>query len=84
MQDVSVNYNKRVIFDADFCKGCQLCVSVCPRDIIRMSAEINSQGYHFAVVDDGDQDRCTSCAFCAWLCPDLAVRVFRSPRGGKK
>ena len=66
----------RVVFIVDRCKGCLLCATVCPKEIIRQSPVLNRQGYKIAEVSD--MDKCTGCASCATICPDLAIRVFTS------
>ncbi|MEW6172153.1 MAG: 4Fe-4S dicluster domain-containing protein [Bacillota bacterium] len=66
----------QVIFNNDRCKGCELCISVCPKKIIALSKEtINVLGFHPAGVTDISV--CTGCSFCALICPDLAVIVLR-------
>lgn len=70
-----VEQTLRVSFDESSCKGCGLCVAVCPRKIIRLSEEINVLGYHPARVDR--QDECISCALCARMCPDCVITVYR-------
>lgn len=65
----------RVIFKEDICKGCSLCVSVCPTDIIYLADRINGKGYRPATVTD--QDKCISCAACARICPDTVITVYR-------
>lgn len=65
----------RVQFDEERCKGCGLCVGVCPQGIIEMAGRRNALGYQPASVTA--QERCTSCALCAIMCPDLAIEVFR-------
>ena len=66
----------KVNFDIDKCKGCGLCVSVCPKKIIELPADkINSKGYHPAAIIDGEQDKCIACAFCATMCPDVVITV---------
>lgn len=65
----------KVTFREDRCKGCELCVSVCPTKIIAMSSELNNKGYHFAMVTD--QSKCIACAFCARMCPDAVIEVER-------
>ncbi|MCF8008809.1 MAG: 4Fe-4S binding protein [Halanaerobiales bacterium] len=66
---------KSVVFDFERCKGCELCTAVCPVNIISMSEEINSQGYHYAEVKE--QDQCISCAMCATMCPDVVIKVYK-------
>ena len=66
----------RVTFQEDLCKGCGLCVSVCPVKIISLDTDrINAKGYHPATVDE--MDKCISCANCATMCPDLVITVER-------
>ncbi len=68
---------KRVVFREDHCKSCELCVSVCPKNIIRMRETLNRQGYNPAFVRDEDQEVCISCALCARMCPDAVIEVYR-------
>lgn len=63
----------KVTFNNERCKGCKLCIDVCPRKIIIMSKKINSKGYCTAEVID--MEKCTGCAFCATICPDCAIEV---------
>ena len=64
----------RVVFLEDRCKGCRLCVEVCPVYILRPSGRFNRQGYEIMEMSG----QCTGCASCAVMCPDTAIRVFRS------
>lgn len=67
----------RAIFNQDICKGCGLCLPVCPRNIVEMDeSKINKKGYNPAGVTD--QDKCIACGFCAMMCPDLVITVERS------
>ena len=66
---------KKVVIDSERCKGCELCVGVCPVEIIRMVEEINVHGYHFAEVNK--QSKCISCGRCATICPDMAIEVYK-------
>jgi 2-oxoglutarate ferredoxin oxidoreductase subunit delta len=66
----------RIIVDGRYCKGCGLCVAVCPRDCIVLDPEtITDKGYHPAMLTD--ESRCTGCASCALMCPDVAITVER-------
>lgn len=61
------------------CKGCGLCVEVCPKHILVLDESIvNGLGYH--PVRLTDQASCTSCALCARICPDAVFAVFARPR----
>ncbi len=66
----------RIVINLEACKGCQLCTTVCPSNLIRMANSFNSRGYRPAELVD-PQQRCTGCALCAIMCPDAAIEVFR-------
>ena len=65
----------RVHINAEGCKACMLCIEFCPRDCLEMSEELNSRGFHPAVMSD--TARCTGCRVCALMCPDVCIKVFR-------
>lgn len=69
----------RIAFIEERCKGCLLCASVCPKQIIRQSARLNRQGYRVAEAGE-NAGECTGCASCAIMCPDLAIRVFKTKK----
>lgn len=64
----------KVTFRQERCKGCGLCVSVCPKKIVMMDTNtLNDKGYHPATVSDMSQ--CIGCAFCATICPDCVITI---------
>ena len=66
----------RVTIDDFFCKGCGLCVDVCPASILELDpAVITAKGSHPAHCVD--QEKCTGCCSCATMCPDVAITVER-------
>lgn len=66
--------SKKTIIDENICKGCGLCVTVCPKKIILISKEkLNAKGYNPAVITD--LESCISCGMCAVICPDSAITV---------
>lgn len=65
-----------VHFEEDHCKGCGLCGTACPVNIMTLDkTRINRKGYHPATVTD--MDKCIGCANCAMMCPDLVITVER-------
>ncbi|KXS37813.1 MAG: 2-oxoglutarate ferredoxin oxidoreductase subunit delta, partial [Candidatus Frackibacter sp. T328-2] len=42
----------KIKFNQDKCKGCELCTTVCPKDIVVIDDEINTKGFHPATVSD--------------------------------
>ncbi len=64
----------KIIVDIERCKGCGMCVHVCPKKILVLDSKImNTKGYHPSVCID--MDKCTGCAFCAVMCPDICIEV---------
>jgi len=64
----------KIIIDTERCKGCGLCVPVCPKNCIVISRQSNKNGYFPAQANNTD---CTGCAMCALVCPDVVIEVFR-------
>lgn len=65
----------RVSFREDRCKGCGLCIDVCPKDIISFSDKLNLKGYHPATVTEDKMEKCIGCAACGRMCPDCVITV---------
>ena len=42
----------------DTCKGCELCIEACLQESLALSPQINTLGYHYAVLI---KDNCTGC-----------------------
>ena len=64
-----------IVIDFERCKGCELCVSVCPKKILALhKTKFNAKGYHPAGVTDPDS--CIGCGNCAVMCPDGVISVF--------
>ncbi|MCQ9206857.1 MAG: 4Fe-4S binding protein [Omnitrophica bacterium] len=67
----------RIKIDKEKCKGCMLCVNVCPKGIIAMSVKLNKKGVHTVGLNRAAREKCTGCAFCAIICPDVCIEVYR-------
>jgi 2-oxoglutarate ferredoxin oxidoreductase subunit delta len=70
-----------ISIDENRCKGCGLCVPVCPKGIIRISTHFTPRGYRSAqlvdpILIDPHHD-CTGCLLCATICPEAAITVYR-------
>jgi 2-oxoglutarate ferredoxin oxidoreductase subunit delta len=57
----------------EYCKGCGLCLAVCPKKILYLSSAVNRRGLRVAEVHE--EIACTGCALCASMCPDAAIEV---------
>lgn len=66
----------RIEIDFERCKGCELCTTACPQNLIRMGERFNSRGYRAAVLVD-PEGKCTGCTLCALICPDVVITVYR-------
>jgi len=66
-----------VAIEADLCKGCGLCIAMCPLGLLSRSDELNRRGYRFAeYIGEG----CTACSICFHACPEpggITVTRFR-------
>lgn len=64
------------VIDSDRCKGCGLCVTICPKNVLEMSQQVNTKGY-FPVFQARPED-CIKCALCCSMCPDVAITITRT------
>lgn len=64
----------KVTINQDRCKGCGLCVSVCPKQVLELNkAKLNRKGYN--PVEPVKPEACIGCAMCATMCPDCVITV---------
>jgi len=63
----------RYNIEEDRCKGCGLCVAVCPKKVLEISGQLNSLGY-FSAYQARPED-CILCALCCTMCPDVAISI---------
>jgi 2-oxoglutarate ferredoxin oxidoreductase subunit delta len=59
--------------EENLCKGCGLCVSVCPKKALEISTQLNAKGY-FPAYQARPED-CIKCAICCTMCPDVAISI---------
>ncbi len=68
--------------DIERCKGCGLCVTVCPKNVLEITDQVNKKGYfpaHQARPED-----CVYCATCCRMCPDVAITILAIVEKGAK
>jgi len=71
----------KIIIDRERCKGCQICIDVCPTENIKVDESLNKKGYYPArpkADNKDDQQDCTACTQCATVCPEVAIEVYRA------
>jgi 2-oxoglutarate ferredoxin oxidoreductase subunit delta len=64
-----------IVIAGEICKGCELCISFCPKSVISQSDKLNAAGYQSAVFDENGG--CSGCGICALVCPEVAIEVYR-------
>ncbi len=63
----------RYCIEEDLCKGCGLCVNVCPKKVLEIAKKVNTKGY-FPAFQARPED-CIVCAICCTMCPDVAITI---------
>lgn len=69
----------KILFNKEKCKGCEICISFCPKKIIQLTSEVNSKGFHPA--DVAEQEECIGCLSCATMCPDCCISIYELEEG---
>ena len=59
--------NYLVTIEPAWCKGCAICLDVCPERCFVLDEQDIAVAVH--------QERCTGCQLCVKLCPDFAIEV---------
>ncbi len=72
-----------VTIRADYCKGCRLCVEVCPRHKLAPADVLNDLGIQPVEVV-ADSPECTGCMSCVLMCPDAAIEIVDTTSAPKK
>jgi NAD-dependent dihydropyrimidine dehydrogenase PreA subunit len=75
MTDESTLTEPILTITPELCKGCQLCIAICPKHVIAISDKLNSSSYHPAYYTGADY---TGCGLCFYACPEPgAIRVVK-------
>lgn len=62
--------------DAERCKGCMLCIDVCPQNALEIAGQLNKRGVRYVVLKH--PEKCTGCGLCMLVCPDCAIESGES------
>lgn len=65
-----------------YCKGCGLCVDICPTGTLQLEDNIESKFGVSVKVDAPDY--CIGCKMCEQRCPDFAIFVNYNEEEGAK
>ncbi|MBM4237687.1 MAG: ferredoxin family protein [Euryarchaeota archaeon] len=81
----------QVRVNPEYCKGCGLCVLVCPRGILKEGSELSEKGYVPPLV--ASPEKCANwkrrdkrkavCEMCVLTCPDHAMDWDESKGGAE-
>jgi 2-oxoglutarate ferredoxin oxidoreductase subunit delta len=66
---------KEILIDDQYCKGCCLCIAVCPRKVLSRGDRRSRAGY--AMPQITHLQECISCMLCEMTCPDMALTVVQ-------
>ena len=67
----------RVLISQEWCKGCGICISFCPKNIL--AAEGLDQK-----VKVTDESLCINCTMCEVHCPDFAIQIVPSEANNER
>ena len=61
-----------IIIDENRCKSCYICLTTCPKGLIKKSDKTSRLGDYLVEFNDPNNE-CIGCAMCAKRCPDMAI-----------
>lgn len=75
--------NKSMVptIDERYCKGCNLCVEVCPKKVYSPGHRLSDRNY---IIPHMDPEKCVNkerpgaCNLCVLICPDQAIWLEES------
>ncbi len=59
----------RIEINREWCKGCGICVTFCPHEVLRLDEEEKAVVRH--------PERCNFCGMCELRCPDIAIEIIQ-------
>ena len=71
---VSSSGEYRLIVNELWCKGCRICVDLCPQHVLEMVEA--PERWEGTIVKVVKMDACNGCGICEVECPDFAISSF--------
>lgn len=65
----AVEVTTRLDINTVWCKGCDICVKMCPERCLALNEDQEAVLIH--------PEKCTGCRICEWLCPDYAIKLHK-------
>jgi 2-oxoglutarate ferredoxin oxidoreductase subunit delta len=63
----------QIDIDPKMCKGCHICISVCPHGVLEKAEVVDNRGFYLPIIVN--LDACKVCRLCEMECPDFAISV---------
>ncbi|MHB1651311.1 MAG: 4Fe-4S dicluster domain-containing protein [Desulfitobacteriaceae bacterium] len=63
---------RKISIDEAYCKGCNLCMTVCLQEALVKGSKRSQKGY---LMPDSVAEKCTACRNCEVVCPDFAISI---------
>lgn len=79
VETISANGQFKLLVHETWCKGCRICVDLCPTKTLEMVE--SSDRWEGAIVKVANMEACNGCGICEVECPDFAISVISSAKG---
>jgi|Deesub1362A_J573_1020465.scaffolds.fasta_scaffold00336_13 2-oxoglutarate ferredoxin oxidoreductase subunit delta len=66
--------NYHIVVRRERCKGCYLCMEVCPKKVFELDEGFNAKGYQ--PVKAARLQDCNGCRSCITVCPDVVFELY--------
>ncbi|KJJ84849.1 4Fe-4S ferredoxin [Candidatus Omnitrophus magneticus] len=70
---LNVKSTTKLVINIENCKGCLLCLEVCPAKVFQLSEHVNKKGVKY--IEAVSPEKCVTCGRCFAICPDTAIEI---------